>query len=78
MPTKVRERACDIERNIRCGLNRAQGLSAAGIAVTVEGTCASLCGAVWTPEQREQAEALARATPGVTAVKNYLSVNLFQ
>ena len=78
MPTEVEERRSDIEKKIRSGLDRVPSLSALRIAITVDGACASLCGMVWTPQQRDQAEALARATPGVSTVKNYLSVNLFQ
>jgi osmotically-inducible protein OsmY len=78
MPAKVRERRTDIERTIQGAFDRMPGLSALGIAITVDGSCASLCGMVLTPGQRDQAEALARATPGVLSVKNYLSLNLFQ
>ena len=78
MTTKVGERRSDIEKKIRDALDRVPGLSALRIAITIDGACASLCGMVWTPEQRDQAEAVARATPGVSTVKNYLSVNLFQ
>ena len=77
MTTKAGERCSEIEKKIRDALDRVPGLAALRIAVTVDGTCASLCGMVWTPEQRDQAEAVARATPGVSTVKNYLSVNLF-
>jgi osmotically-inducible protein OsmY len=77
MSTKVGKRRSDIERTIQSAFNRVPGLSALELAITVDGSCASLCGIVWTPEQRDQAEAGARATPGVSTVKNYLSVNLF-
>jgi osmotically-inducible protein OsmY len=78
MPTQVGERRSEIEQQLRDALDGAPGLSALRIAISVEGTCATLCGMVWTREQRDQAEALARATPGVSTVKNYLSINLFQ
>jgi osmotically-inducible protein OsmY len=78
MPTKVSGRGSQMEQQIRCAIDGAPGLSALRIAISVEGTCATLCGMVWTREQRDQAEALARATPGVSTVKNYLSINLFQ
>lgn len=78
MPTIIHGRHIDIEKEIRSALESEPGLSALRIAVSVQGKCVSLCGMVWTSEQREQAEALARAVPGVSLVKNYLSINLFQ
>lgn len=77
MPTKVGERS-DVEGKIRVALQQVLGLAANNIAVTVKDGCVNLCGEVCTPEQRNQAEALARTTPGVSTVKNYVSINLFQ
>jgi osmotically-inducible protein OsmY len=75
--TTTTEHCSEIERQIRDTLDRVPGLAPLRIAVTVDGACASLCGWVLTPGQRDQAEAAARATPGVSTVKNYLCVNLF-
>ena len=77
MPTKVGEPS-DVEGKIRGAFRQVLGLAAINIAVTINGGCVSLCGEVCTPEQRARAEALARATAGVSSVKNYLSINLFQ
>ncbi len=75
--TAKTERCSEMEGKIRDALHRVLGLAAFGIAVTVEGKCASLCGMVDTPEQRDLAEVVARTTPGVSTVKNYISINLF-
>jgi hypothetical protein len=69
MTTKAIEPRGDIEKNIRDALDRLPGLSVLRIEITVDGSCARLCGIVWPP---------ARASPGVSTVKNYLSLNLFQ
>ncbi len=78
MPTIVGEPHADVEKKIQGALDGVPMLSALRIAISVEGTCATLCGMVWSSEQRALTEALARAVPGVSTVKNYLSINLFQ
>lgn len=76
--TTTTQSCSEIESKIRDALDRVPGLGTLRIAVTVDGACASLCGMVWTSEQRDKAEAVAWATPGVSTVKNYLCINLFQ
>jgi osmotically-inducible protein OsmY len=74
---KDAELRTSIEKEIQNVLRRALGFRAAGITVTLYGSCACLYGNVCTPEQRDQAQRVTRSVPGVTAVKNYLAVNLF-
>ena len=67
----------NVEREIRSALRHGLGVCADRFAITVSGACASLNGYVCSPEQRDQAERLTRAVPGISAVNNYLVIDLF-
>ncbi|HLK19552.1 MAG TPA: BON domain-containing protein [Bryobacteraceae bacterium] len=76
MPTMVESRT-DTERKVRMALERALGAAAGNIAIRTDGESVTLCGNVCTLEQWNLAEELTRGVPGVSKVKNYLSLGLF-
>jgi osmotically-inducible protein OsmY len=67
----------DITEKIRGGLTTTLGPSANHITVALDGRCAILYGNVYSLEQWNQAEAVTRGIPGVSTVRNYLSLSLF-
>lgn len=76
MPSIIESRS-DIESKIRLALERALGAAAGNIAIQADGESVALCGNVCTIEQWNLAEELARGIPGVSKVKNYLTLGLF-
>jgi osmotically-inducible protein OsmY len=77
MPTKTLRVLNDIAEKIRGGLTATLGPSANHITIALDGRSVILYGNVYSLEQWNQAEAVTRGIPGVSTVRNYLSLNLF-
>ena len=77
MPTKKLRVLNDIAEKIRGGLTATLGPSANHITIALDGRSVILYGNVYSLEQWNQAEAVTRGIPGVSTVRNYLSLNLF-
>ncbi|MFP6560383.1 BON domain-containing protein [Paraburkholderia sp. B3] len=73
--SKAADRA--LRRRILTALGKAKGLRAAGITVRVNSGAVLLQG--WVPEQAmiDQATQVAQTVPGVTSVKNTLTLSTF-
>lgn len=74
----MNESEASLARQISIELNRELvSRNGEGITVILEGRCVNLYGFVPTFEHRNQAGYIAQRFPGISEVKNRISVNLF-
>ncbi|WP_321910630.1 MULTISPECIES: BON domain-containing protein [unclassified Paraburkholderia] len=77
--TPVQAKAADraLRKRVLTALGKAKGLRASGVTVRVNNGAVTLQG--WVPEQAqiERAADIAQSVPGVTAVKNELTLSTF-
>lgn len=74
----MNENEASVARQISMELNRALVFRhGEGITVILDGRCVKLYGFVSSIEHRDHAGDIAQRYPGVSEVKNHISVNLF-
>lgn len=74
----MNESEASIARQISIELNRELvSRNGEGITVILDGQCVNLYGFVTTVEHKNHAGDVAQRFPGVSEVKNHISVNLF-
>ncbi|WP_321935707.1 BON domain-containing protein [Paraburkholderia sp. J8-2] len=78
-PVQAKAKAADraLRKRVLTALGKAKGLRASGVTVRVNNGAVTLQG--WVPEQAqiERAADIAQSVPGVTAVKNELTLSTF-